>query len=267
MKNILNDKINQCSVIRIKSYDADAITLKIYNRLLDNKKIKASMNEFENKTYNEFYKSLIFHLGRTLTKYGSSKEIIEWKLYCRDHKIMNNSDNEESTIKTREIIKDFIIAESQKALERISILQNKEFVKRFLNGKSSCYDYSLVSSADKLNNYKSQLFIQDNCSIIRYYYCDFIWDFPVTLAEFERTFFYLLTHIGNNYPINAKSEEINLYITEINNLVQTKYIDVNDIFIKILLYIFTYDDELQKTCNDIYKEIENIGCGKLKLEE
>jgi hypothetical protein len=33
------------------------------------------------------------------------------------------------------------------------------------------------------------------------------------------------------------------------------------------LYIFTYDDELQKTCNEIYKEVENIGCGKLKLEE
>ena len=260
MKNLLNDKINQSSVRRIKSYDADAITSKIYNRLLDNKKIKACIDEFENKTYYEFYKSLIFHLGRTLIKYRSSNEIIAWKLYCRDHEIMNNIDNEKSTIKTREIIKEFLIAESPKALGRIA----KYHIK---NITIPWYDYSLVSPADKLNNYKSQLFIQDNCSIIINYYCDFIWGFPVTLAEFERTFFYLLTQIGHTYPINANSEEINLYITEINNLVQTRYIDVNDIFIKILLYIFTYDDELQKTCNDIYKEIENIGCGKLKLEE
>jgi hypothetical protein len=260
MKNTLNDKINQCSDIRIKSYDADAITSKIYKRLLDNKKIKACMDEFENKTYYEFYKSLIFHLGRTLTKYGSSKKIIEWKLYCRDHNIMNDHDNEESAIQTREIVKDFLIAETPKALGRIAMY-------RINNIPLPNYDYSLVTSIDQINNYKSLLFEKANLDIITTYYCDFIWNFPVTLYEFEKVFFYLLTQIEHEYPFGSTDKRIKSYIRKINQIVSTRFIDVNDWFIMLLLYIFTYDDELQKTCNDINTEIENISFGKLKLEE
>jgi hypothetical protein len=162
---------------------------------------------------------------------------------------MTDCYNYKSILEIREIVKDFLLAESPKAFKRISIIPGLDI---------GCYDYSAVCSLEIIKNYESLLFVEDNHDIVTWYYNEFIWNFPVTLYEFERTFFYLLTHFEDEYPFGASGKQIKSYVRHINQIVSMRYIDIHNWFIILLMYIFTYDEELQKTCNDIYTEIKNI---------
>ncbi len=230
-----------------KNFDSFEITSKIYIRMIDNQTIKTRIENFNKTPSRQFYETLYLHLGRSLMKHSTPKQLKEWIISNGDSDIMNDCYNYASVFQISEIVKDFLLAETPKARERISICPGVNI---------GCYDYSIICSRDDLKNYKSILFAEDNYDIITWYYNKFIWNFPVTLYEFERTFFYLLTHIEDEYPFGVTGQQIKSYVSYINQIVRMRYIDIHNWFIILLLYIFTYDEDLRGKSNYVYTGIE-----------
>ncbi len=256
MKNKMNGQIRRNSD-EIKTYSTEELSAKMYDYFVSNKDIENRINEFNKNFYYQFNNSLSFHLGRSMVKHCTPMDLVYWKTGIRNNGIMNDNDNDKTTIETLSIVNDFINAESKKAMKRILVYQDHEF-----NGKvfknAPCYDTSIVCPAGQLENYKSLLFLKENQKCIISYYLDYISLFPVTLYEFEKVFFYFLTFlIEEEYPAKVQIIESLKFIKDINEIVKMRYIDISDRMILAFIHLISIDNELLGCCNVIYADIKH----------
>ena len=241
----------------IKSFSSQVLSQKLLRQIISHQEINDLINEFNNKHYYSFYDSLRFQLGRSMVKHCSPINLINWETGIREKEIINDNPNNSTTIKTLDIINDFLNSESLNAMERINIYNNLANTGKTYHNPGS-YDFSIVCSKDQLESYSSLLFSEENHEKIISYYLDYISLFPVTLYEFEKVFFYFLTFLTKEvYPANVQINEAFWFIRNINDIVKMRYIDINDRLILAIIHILSKDAELQSSCQSLYADIES----------
>jgi hypothetical protein len=60
------------------------------------------------------------------------------------------------------------------------------------------------------------------------------------------------------YPSYSDINDVLRYVGEINEIVKIRYIDINDRLIVSVIHVMETDSELQTTCRNINKEINDI---------
>ena len=226
------------------------------NYLNKNDEILKSIIDFNLSYKYEFKNSLGFQLARSIVKHADPLQFIEWRDNARVSGIMNNNDNEKTVIDTTKIVQRFAMVESEKATQRITVYQDKEFNGMILKNLR-VLDYSIVCAPSEFDGYFSLLFNLENEAIIMKYYFDFIDFFPVTRMEFEKIFFFFLLHLlkGDN---TFNYESIVLAKQEINDIVKFRYIDVNQEFILALLNLMRIDSDLSKSSEEVYEVLRTL---------
>jgi len=244
----------------IKNFSTEELTTKMYDSVFSWKESETCIEEFNNNfPYTTFNKSLGFQLGRSMIKHCSPAERIDWKFKVRIKEIMNDNDNNKTTVETLSIINKFIIAESKKSMERILFIRDIITPDGKILKDRPVYDYSSLDTNDQSNDTKSILFDVANNDLIKHYYCEYIYYFPVTQAEFERTFFFFLTFLAvKQYPSYTDINDVSRFVGEINEIIKMRYIDMSDKLIVSLIHVMETDPELQTTCRNINKEINDI---------
>jgi len=244
----------------IKNFSTEELTTKMYDSVFSYKESETCINEFNNNfPYTTFNKSLGFQLGRSMIKHCSPAERIDWKFKTRIKEIMNDYDNDKTTVETLSILNDFIIAESKKSMERILFIRDIITPDGKILKDRPVYDYSSLDSHEQFNNAKSILFDVANNDLIKHYYCEYLYYFPVTKAEFEKIFFCFLTFLTKKqYSSYTELNDIYAFKKEINEIIRMRYIDINDRLIMSLIHIINTNPELQNTCTNIYTEIHDI---------
>jgi hypothetical protein len=239
-----------------KTYNPSELSTIYFDNILKTLEIETRVNEFNKKFRYPFRDSLSFQLGRSMVKHCSPTDLIEWKISIKEREITNNRDNDKTTIETRSIVTDFIKAKSHIAMDRIVFYRDHEFDGKIFNNVR-VLDYSVVITPEQFPNYKSILFNDKNREIIMHYYFEFIYWFPVTMAEFEKIFFLFLTFLAEDqYPHGSHMNDSRRYIDDINEIVKMRYIDMEDSFILSFLYILSIDEQLHKKSETIYAEIK-----------
>jgi len=244
----------------IKNFSTEELTAKMLDSVFNCKELETRIKEFNNNfPYTTFNNSLGFQLGRSMIKHCSPAERIDWKFKARIKEIMNDNDNNKTTVETLSIMNDFINAESKKSMERILFIRDIKTPDGKILKDRPVYDYSGLDSHDQSIKTNSILFDVANNDLIKHYYCEYLYYFPVTQAEFERTFFFFLTFLADKqYPSYTDINDVYRYVGEINEILKMRYIDINDRLVVSLIHVMNTDHELQKTCWNIYKEINDI---------
>jgi hypothetical protein len=188
-------------------------------------------------------------------------ERIKWEIRIREGEIMHDNDTDKITIEIYKIINDFINTESNKAMERIIVYEDVEFNGQIHKNRKVC-DYSIVMPKDQFPNIQSILFTKENLEIIMHYYFEYISFFPIPFAEFEKSFFSLLTFvIEEDVPVESLMQDSDACIKAINEIVKMRYFDFSDQSLLSFLYVFSIDSELQKRTDSIYEKIKsNYDC-------
>jgi hypothetical protein len=259
MKNILGGHITRTSD-EIKKFSSKEIVTKMYNSVISYKELETLINEFNNEFLNTTFKNkLAFQLEIAIMKLCSPVERIKWETSMRIPEIMDEIDNDPYTRTIYCILNDFIKEESKKSMERILTIKDVMTPDGKILKDMRVYDYSNLDSHKQYDNYKSILFDVTNHDFIKQYYRDYLYFFPITLAEFERVFFFFLTFLAvKQYPQYTELNDIYNYKREINEILRMRYIDIHDRVIMALIHIINIDPELQLTCKNIYKEIKDI---------
>jgi hypothetical protein len=244
----------------IKNFSTEDLTTKMLDSIINHMELETCIKEFNNNfPYTTFNNSLGFQLGRSMIKHCSPADRIDWKFKARIKEIMNDNDNNKTTVETLSIMNDFINAESKKSMERILFIRDVKTPDGKILKDRPVYDYSILDSHDQSNKAKSILFDAANNDLIKHYYCEFIYYFPVTQAEFEQIFFFFLTFLAvKQYPSYTDINDVSRYVGEINEILTMRYIDINDKLIVSLIHVMETDPELQTTCRNINKEINDI---------
>jgi hypothetical protein len=193
-------------------------------------------------------------------KYSSPNERMKWESGYRIPMIMMDEvNNDPYTSLIDCILNDFIRIESKKCMKRILIKKDILTGSGEILKDMSVFDYSIVDAHDQLKNYKSRLFEATNHDLIKYYYRNFIDYFPVTLTEFERTFFFFLTLLAEKqYPSYTDINDVYRYIGEINEILRMRYINLHDKVIMALVHLISDNPELHNTSENIFNEIKHI---------
>jgi hypothetical protein len=244
----------------IKNFSTEDLTTKMLDSIINHKELETCIKEFNNNfPYTTFNNSLGFQLGRSMIKHCSPADRIDWKFKARIKEIMNDNDNNKTTVETLSIMNDFINAESKKSMERILFIRDIKTPDGKILKDRPVYDYSSLDSHDHSKNAKSILFDIANNDLIKHYYCEFIYYFPVTQAEFEKILFFFLTFLTvKQYSSYYELNDIYAFKKEINEIIRMRYIDINDRLIMSLIHVINTNPELQNTCTNIYKEIHDI---------
>lgn len=240
----------------VRRFSPDEISQKLQQRILSHQDIEIKIREFNVNSRYQFDQSIKFQLGRAMVKHSNPIDIINWKIHVRNEGIMNDNENEKVTRETFSIVNDFLSAESRKAMERILVYEDREFDGQVFRN-SPCHDYRIVCPEDQLESYQSLLFHQENHKCVISYYLDFMSLFPLTLQEFEKILFYFLTFlIKEDNPVNVQINEPLNIISNINEILRMRYIDIDNRMVLAFLHLISMDKELSECCNAIYKDIK-----------
>jgi len=259
MKSIWEGHITRAAD-EMRNFCTDELTMKMLHSVLRHKELEPRIIEFNNNfRFTSFSKSLGFQLGRSMIKHCAPTEIIDWKIKARINEIMNNNDDDKTARETISIMNDFINEESRERMKKIMVIRDLTTPDGKILKDRPVYDFSLLESHERMHDYRSILFDKANWGLIKHYYCEYLYYFPVTLAEFEKLFFFFLTFsAAKQYPSYNEINEISSLIREINEIVSMRYIDMNDRLIMSFINIINTDMELQKSCKNIYEEINDI---------
>jgi len=259
MKNILEGHITRTSD-EIKNFSNKELITKMYNSVFSYKELEISINEFNNYfRYTTFKDSLALQLEIAIMKHFSPAERIKWETSYRIPWLMDEIDNEPYSCNIYCIMHDYINEESRKSMKQIVTVKDVKTIDGKILKGMRAFDYSKVDSPNQYDNYKSIIFEVTNHDLIKHYYRDFLHFYPVTLAEFEKTFFFFLTFLtAKQYPSYTELNDIYNYKREINEILRMRYIDIQDRVILALIHIINIDPELHLTCKNIYREIKDI---------
>ena len=241
----------------IKYFSTEELTMKMLNSILNYNELRTRILEFDEYfQYTTFYKSLVFEFEKAIIKYCSPIERIKWEASMNIPWIMNEMDNDPYSIKINCILHDYISLESKKSMKSIMTLRDIATPDGKILEDKPVFDYSLIDPPGQFENYKWILFEAINHDIIKHYYQSYLYYFPVTLLEFEKVFFFFLTFsVAKQYPIFTDLDDVFSLITEINEVVRMRYIDLNGILIMSFINLIQTEPELQKACKNIYKEV------------
>jgi hypothetical protein len=222
------EKIHEGHIARtpgeIKNFSTEELTAKMFDSVFNCKELETCIEEFNNNfPYTTFKKSLGFQLGKSMIKHCSAAERIEWKIKARISGIMNDNEDDNTLRETSRIMNEFINAESKKSMERILFIRDIKTPDGKILKDRPVYDYSSLDSHDQSNDAKSILFDVANNDLIKHYYCEYIYYFPVTQAEFQRTFFFFLTFLAvKQYPSFSDINDVFRYVGEINEILKMR---------------------------------------------
>lgn len=255
------DKSHIKATDEIKNLNTDELTDILLNSVIGHKELETRILEF-NKDFQDttFHDRLAFELRIAIMKYSSPNERMKWESGYRIPMIMMDEvNNDPYTSLIDCILNDFIRIESKKCMKRILIKKDILTGSGEILKDMSVFDYSIVDAHDQLKNYKSRLFEATNHDLIKYYYRNFIDYFPVTLTEFERTFFFFLTLLAEKqYPSYTDINDVYRYIGEINEILRMRYINLHDKVIMALVHLISDNPELHNTSENIFNEIKHI---------
>jgi len=259
MKNIWEGHITRAAD-EMRNFCTDELTMNLLHSVLKHKELETRVIEFNNNfRCTTFCKSLGFQLGRSMIKHCAPTEIIDWKIKARINEIMNNNDDDKTARETIIIMNDFINEESRERMKKIMVIRDLTTPDGKILKDRPVYDFSILESHERMQDYRSILFDKGNYGLIKHYYCEYLYYFPVTLAEFERLFFFFLTFLAaKQYPSYTEINDVYSFVKEINEIIRMRYIDINDRLVMSFLNIIDTDPELQKTCRNIYSEINDI---------
>jgi hypothetical protein len=259
MINIWGGHITRTSD-EIKKYNYEELVTKMYNSVYSYRQLGTRIDEFNNYFRDTTFKDkLAFQLEIAIMKHHNPVERIKWETSFRIPWLMNNIDNEPYSSKINCILDDYINEESRKNMKQIVTVKNVMTGNGKVLKNKRVYDYSKVDLPDQYDNYKSIIFEVTNHDLIKHYYRDFLFFFPVTLANFEKVFFFFLTFLAEQqYPLSTEMSEICTYKREINDVLQTRYIDINDKIILALIHIICTDSELHNTYESVFNELNDI---------
>jgi hypothetical protein len=259
MKSIWDGHITRAAD-EMRNFCTDELTMKILYSVLKHKELEPRITEFNNNfRFTTFSKSLGFQLGRAMIKHCTPTEIIDWKIKASINEIMNNNQTDKTARETISIMNDFINEESRERMKKIMVIRDLTTPDGKILKDRPVYDFSLLESHELMHDYRSILFEKGNYGLIKHYYCDYLYYFPVTLAEFERLFFFFLTFLAaKQYPSYTEINDVYSFVKEINEIVQMRYIDINDRLIMSFLNLIDTDPELHQTCRNIYTEINEV---------
>ncbi len=240
----------------IRSFSPDEISQKLLLQFLSHNDIKDKIQGFNENFRYLFSDNLTFQLGRAIIKHTYPSDIINWKIRVRDEGIMNESEYDKTTRDTFSIVNDFINTESHKAMERILVYRYREFDGKIFRNAPT-YDYDIVCAKEILDLYSSFLFDEESFSIVRSYYFEYIYLFPITLTEFEIIFFYYLLFLTNEkYPADESYGDAIYFVRRIDNIVKMRYIDIQNRMILAILHLIYIDEELSVHSHEIYHDIK-----------
>jgi len=241
----------------IKSFSHEELSQKLLDRIISHQDIKDLIGTYNTIHPYPFERSLLFKLGQSMVKHSSPIDIISWKAGIKERGIINANDKEETAVDTLNIINEYLNAESRLAMKRIMVYSDVEFEGKVLKNVT-CYDYSLIDPHGQFESYESLLFVIENHASLISYYLDYIYYFPVTLDEFEKFFFYFLTFLTHEkYPANDQINESLKFVKDMNEIVEMRYIDINDRLILAFIHLISTESELSECCNSIYKDIKH----------
>lgn len=247
---------NKRNIGKIRKFSSLELSTKLLDAILRHEELTSKINDFNKNTFYPFDKSLLFHLSRSMVKHCSPLEIISWKIGVRDNGIMNDNDNETTTLETLSLVNDFINTESQKAMERILVYGDREFDGKILKNAPSC-DFDIVCSKEMLDQHSSFLFDEESFRIVCSYYLEYISVFPITLTEFEIIFFYFLLFLTpETYPADESYGDAIYYVQRIDNIVKMRHIDIENRLILAILHLIYIDEELSEYSNKVYHDIK-----------
>lgn len=252
---------------QIKYFSNEELTMKMLNSILNYNELRTQILEFdEYLKYTTFFESLEFEFEKAIMKYCSPIERIKWEASMNLPWIMNEMDNDPYSIKFSCILHDYVRSESKKNMKRIMTLRDIATPGGKILEDKPVFDYSLIDPPGQFENYNWILFETINRDIIKHYYQSYLYYFPVTLVEFEKIFFFFLTFsVAKQYPSFTELDDVFSLIKEINEVVRMRYIDLNDILIMSFINLIQNDPELQKACNNIYKEV--VYLNELRLSQ
>jgi hypothetical protein len=259
MINIWGGHITRTSD-KIQKYSYEELVTKIYNSVYSYRYLETRINDFNNyfqdTTFNE---KLSFQLEIAIMKHHNPCERIKWETSFRIPWLMNDIDNEPYSNKINCILDDYINEESRKSMKQILTVKDVMTGNGKILKNMRVYDYLKVDSPSQYDNYKSIIFDVTNHDLIKHYYRDFLFFFPITLADFEKVFLFFLTFLAEQqYPLNPEMSEICTYKREINDIIQTRYIDIHDKVILAFIHIISTDPELHNTYESIFNELNDI---------
>lgn len=227
---------------RLVEIDSTVIQSKIFDRVSGCAQISNELDEFKKIHMYSFNDSIGFYTARAVVELQNSLTVKDWKINAKHFKIMNDNDFCPKAVDTKKIVNEFLNQESISAMERILV-----------GPGTNQYDSSIVDNIDE--NRKSLFFSKENCEIVKYYYSLFIRRFPLTIDEFEKAFFYFLTlTMQTCYPIGLNFNDAYNYVKKVNQKVTMRFIDVENEFVQLLLFILSYDNELKCECERIYQD-------------
>jgi hypothetical protein len=259
MKKIFGSHIIRTSD-EIRRFSTDELTAILFNSVIGNKKLETLILEF-NKDFQltTFHDSLAFELEMAIMKHCCPIERTKWEKSFRIPWIMIDIDNDPYSIQINSIMNDFVNLESKRSMKRILIKKDIMTGGGNVLKNMSVFDFSIVDSHDQFDNYKSSLFEVTNHDLIKHYYRDFLHYFALTLAEFERVFFFFLTFLTEKeHPLYTEPNDICTYKKEINEILRMRYIDIHDKVIMALIHIIYSNPELHNISEDIFNEIKDI---------
>ena len=259
MINIWGGHITRTSD-EIKKYNYEELVTKMYNSVFSYRHLETRIDEFNNYFRdNTFKDKLAFQLEIAIMKHHKPFERIKWETSFRLPWIWNDIDNEPYSSKIICILDDYINEESRKIMKQLVTIKDVMTPDGKILKDMRVYDYYKVDSPSQYDNYKSIIFEETNHDLIKYYYRDFLFFFPVTLSDFEKVFFFFLTFLAEKqYPLNPEMSEICTYKREINDNLHSRYIDIHDKVIMALILIICTDTELHDTCESIFNELNDI---------
>ena len=259
MINIWGGHITRTSD-EIKKFNNEELATKIYNSVISYRQLETRINEFNNDFSDTTFKDkLAFQLEIAIMKHHNPVERIKWETSFRIPWVMNNIDNEPYSGKINCILDDYINEESRKSLKQILTVKDVMTGNGKILKDMRVYDCSKVDSPGQYDKYKSIIFEVTNHDLIKHYYRDFLFFFPVTLADFEKVFFFFLPFLAEQqYPLSNEMSEICTYKREINDVLQTRYINIHDKVILALIHIICTDTELHNTSKSIFNELNDI---------
>jgi len=238
------------------------VSSKIIDYIKDAPDFRTRIDDFNKPEtlYLDFSQSFGFHLRRSLLMYQSAQEKMRFNQYVENKGVINNKDTSPDAKAVKDILWDFIIVESQKVKNRATgyYTTNIRFDEK-IHQFASIHDYSLIVSKGQIENYKSALFDKENWELIMDYYLEYIWYFPITIAEYEKTLFiFLLYATKKTYQTKIVVEEISQLQKELNKVLHSEHIEMNSEYILILFHIFSTDPYLRKMRDELFDLFKKI---------
>jgi len=242
----------------------DSMPSKIINYIEKLPKVEKRIDEFkEAETYYTFLDDFNYLLNSSLVRFKSAKEFMDYKSKHCYKRILNYEDYDSNIrrLNAKALISDFVSYESIK-VKNIAVGYNSKGIR--FNEKtdnfSFKYYYSLVCPDNSIENFESIVFEKQNLDLIVYYYINYLHVFPIEIKEFEKTLSsFLLYAIIENIPDDLTDYEnlINLK-RELNAILKSKYIDIDDEFILIFLHFLNIDQELKQMRDESFNDFHEM---------